>query len=155
MLDSRYGALAMALCTLLPASATAAAAPPDPMQQLDFPVLAPGERAVFRVQVAAHAGDQGTVAYAAYAVDPVTGHDHGYRFGEVACPDGFAANVHPDDRGVVCYRHGNAPHPPFIMRIQVRNVAAAEGETVGKGGLSALAMHGGRRDADWFLYGAP
>lgn len=144
--------LPLLLCLAAPASSTPAQ--PPPIQQLDFPVLAPGQAAMVRLQVPAHAGGQGTVAYAAYAVDPASGKDHGYRFGQVDCPDGFDANVHPGERGVVCYRHGNAPHAPLVMRVQVRNVAAAEGETVGHGGLSAVVLHGGRRDADWFLYSA-
>ena len=144
--------LALLPCLAVPAGG-ALAQQPSPIQQLDFPILAPGQTATMRLQVPAHVGGQGTVAYAAFAVDPAIGHDYGYRFGRVACPDGFDANVHPDDRGVVCYRHGNAPHPPFVMLVDVRNVAAADGETVGKAGLSAVVLYGGRRDADWYLYG--
>ncbi|WP_411850890.1 hypothetical protein ACLB90_18885 [Stenotrophomonas sp. LGBM10] len=140
---------------LLLAAATGAhaQAAPEPLRQLDFPVLARGETGQFRVLVPAHGGGEGAVAYAVHAVMPGSGDDLGYRFPAVSCPEGFKQNVHADDRGVVCHQSGGLPHPAFTMTVTVRNVEAADGETRQDDGLRSVALYGAVTHAPWFLYG--
>ncbi|WP_422506566.1 hypothetical protein [Stenotrophomonas sp. GZD-301] len=147
----RGGAAAMAM--LLASAGAHAQAAPEPLRQLDFPVLGRGETAQFRVLVPAHAGGEGTSAYAVHAVIPGSGNDRGYRFFAVQCPDGFKQNVHADDHGVVCHLGGGLPHPAFTMTVSVRNVDAADGETRQDEGLRGVALYGAVTRAPWFLYG--
>ncbi len=127
---------------------------PPPMQQLDFPVLAVGDIGQFRVQVPAYAGGQGRVSYAAHALMPGSAEDRGYRFIAVACRDGgFTPVVHYEDRGVVCSRIGQAPHPAFEMVVTVLNTGAANGGTVMPEGLRGLVYDVGPSAAPWRIYG--
>lgn len=135
------------------APAAQAQAAPEPLQQLDFPVLARGESGQFRIQVPAHAGGEGVSAYSVHATIPGADHDTGYRFFAVDCPAGFKQNVHTGDRGVVCYLSGGVPHPPFTMTVSVRNIAAADGETRQEDGLRSVTLYGEVTRAPWFLYG--
>lgn len=123
------------------------------LQQIDFPVLATGDTATFRVRIAAHQGGRGTVAHAAFALMPGADEDRGYRFFAVDCPAGFIANVHDEDRGVVCHRHDAAAYAEAEMAVHVRNTGAADGLTWMRGGLRSLVADVGTVDADWFLYG--
>lgn len=134
-------------------SAAAAAAPVPPLQQLDYPVLAPGDIGQFRVQVPAYAGSQGRVSYAAHALMPGSDEDRGYRFIGVQCGDGFTPRVHPGERGVVCSRLGQAPHAAFEMVVTVLNVGAAHGESMMPEGLRSLIYDVGPSEAPWRIYG--
>lgn len=141
-------------CLLFCSSAVAMAQTPPPMQQLDYPVLAIGDSGQFRVQVPAYAGGQGRVSYAAHALMPGSSEDRGYRFVAVHCEDpGFTPGVHYEDRGVVCSRIGQAPHPAFEMVVTVVNTGAADGETVMEEGLRGLVYDVGLGVAPWRIYG--
>ena len=141
-------------CLLFCSSAVAMAQTPPPMQQLDYPVLAIGDTGQFRVQVPAYAGGQGRVSYAAHALMPGSSEDRGYRFVAVRCEDsGFTPVVHYEDRGVVCSRIGQAPHPAFEMVVTVVNTGAADGETVMEEGLRGLVYDVGPTAAPWRIYG--
>jgi hypothetical protein len=150
--ERRRSGWAVALI-LAVATAAQAQAAPEPLRQLDFPVLARGESGQFRVLVPAYAGGEGVSAYSVHAVMPGADHDTGYRFFAVDCPESFEHNVHAGDRGVVCYLSGGMPHPPFTMTVSVRNIAAADGETRQEEGLRSVALYGAVTRAPWFLYG--
>jgi len=94
------------------------------------------------------------VSYAAHALMPGSAEDRGYRFIAVACGDGgFTPVVHYEDRGVVCSRIGQAPHPAFEMVVTVLNTGAANGGTVMPEGLRGLVYDVGPSAAPWRIYG--
>lgn len=139
-------------CSLVLSSAAMLPVAPPPLLQLDYPVLAPGEVGAFRVRVPAYAGGAGRVSYAAHALMPGSEQDRGYRFIAAACGEGFTPRVHYEERGVVCSRTGQAPHPAFDMVVTVRNTGASAGETVMDQGLGSLIYDIGSVSSPWRLY---
>lgn len=126
----------------------AMAAPPV---QLDFPVLALGESAPVRLQLAPHAG--GLALYSIHMNQMGSGLVSGYEVTGVQCPQGFLSNLYREGRGAVCYRLEEAPHAGGMMVVQVVNVDAADGHTAWEEGLGFLDAHGPPRKAAWHLFG--
>ncbi|MEG2806194.1 hypothetical protein [Stenotrophomonas sp.] len=137
---------------LLMLSLTAPAnAAPAPLQQLDFPVLAVGDTGQFRLRLGAHPAGQ--VVYSAHALSGADPVGQGYRFVGVACPSGFHANVHHEDRGVVCFRTAGPAHPPLEMVVTVYNEGAADGATRKEDGLWVIDAQGTKVTSAWHLFG--
>lgn len=126
----------------------AMAAPPE---QLDFPVLALGESAPVRLQLAPHGG--GLALYSIHMNQMDSGVASGYEVTGVQCPQGFLSNLYREGRGAVCYRLEEAPHAGGMMVVQVVNVDAADGHTAWEEGLGFLDAQGPPRKAAWHLFG--
>lgn len=140
---------ALGLCLLLCLSCLPAAVAAPPVQ-LDFPVLALGEAAPVRLQLAPHAG--GLALYSIHMNDVDTDVVSGYQVTDVQCPPGFLSNLYRDGRGAVCYRTEDAAHAGGVMVVQVVNVDAADGHTAWEEGLGFLDAHGPPRKAAWHLF---
>ncbi|MEG0185459.1 MAG: hypothetical protein RR704_18630 [Stenotrophomonas sp.] len=90
-----------------------AAAAPDPIVQVNYPVIALGETETLRLQLSAHPGGLAgaLVTYSIHMNRLDSGHSSGYRVLEVRCPPEFLSNVYSGHAGAVCYRESGTPHP--------------------------------------------
>lgn len=130
-------------------SMSVAAFAAEPMVQLNYPVLARGESAVLRLQLAAHPG--GLAAYSIRMQHRDNG-DSGFRVASVQCPEGFFANLYDQDLGAVCYRVDDTPHPSLEMRVRVYNAHAADGHTRWEEGLWTLDGDAAALKTAWHLF---
>ncbi|MCI1053488.1 hypothetical protein MOQ26_20400 [Stenotrophomonas maltophilia] len=140
--------LGLSLLLSLSCLPAALAAPPV---QLDFPVLALGETAPVRLQLAPHAG--GLAAYSIHMNSRYSAVVSGYEVTSVQCPPGFQSNLYGEGRGAVCYRTEDVPHAGGVMVVQVVNVDAPAGHTAWEEGLGFLDAHGPPQNAPWHLFG--
>lgn len=140
--------LLLSLCCLPAAMAS-------PPEQLDFPVLAPGESAPVRLRLAPHVG--GVALYSIHMrriddSDPSGYQISGYRVTGVQCPEGFLFNLYPENQGAVCYRMEETPHAGGEMVVQVVNVDAPDGPTVWEEGLGFVDWHGPAQKTAWHFF---
>lgn len=108
----------------------AAAASPDPLTQLNHPVIGLGETAALEVQIPAYRG--GGSSFLAYSInlkDADNARLMGYAALAVECPVGFLTNLYDGAAGGVCYRMDTAPHAAAVMRVEILNQDAADGLT--------------------------
>lgn len=135
-------------------SASAQVAPP-PMWQLDYPVLAVGERGQMRIQIPASSGLANHETYYVLGVsNDEEKIDSGYRFVVLSCPPGFQSAHFGDGDMVLCGLMRPVPRPAGEMVVEITNVRGADGETVMRNGF--MSVYGGVKPnttSPWRAYG--